>query len=148
LIKSTTALLADQIRREDNGKGLIVGVYTGDVLVSSLPASMSFAVWLELEISGADLTPELDLEIRLKVTGENKPDDFETRQQVQITFQPSSETEKRIAKKAKTVLVINGVPAQIRQGGQLDVSIRTNNGRWKSVLRKSVILAEAQNLVH
>ena len=148
MIKSTTALLADQIRREDNGKGMIIGVYTGDVLVSSLPASMSFAVWLELEISGADLMPELDLEIRLKVAGENKPDDFETRQQVQITFRPSGETEKRISKKAKTVLVINGVPAQIRQGGQLDVSIRTNNGRWKSVLKKSVILADAQDPIH
>jgi hypothetical protein len=133
LIKATTVLLADQIRREDNGKALIIGVYTGDVLLGAIPSVMPFALWLELEFSGASLSPQLDLELRVRVVGKDKSADYETHQKYHIALQGNVQ-QNRI----KSVLVINGVPAHIKQEGKLEVSIRPDGGRWKTVLQKAV----------
>jgi hypothetical protein len=41
-------LICDDIRVENNGKYILIGVYTDDILVSSLPATLSFMTYLQI----------------------------------------------------------------------------------------------------
>lgn len=142
LIKATTALLADQVRREDNGKALIIGVYTGDVVLAAIPSDLSLAVWLELEFSDTSLVSKLDMELRLRIVGDDKSSDFETRRMYHIAREDAGTNKKPAKGKVKSVLVINGIPAQFRQEGKIEISMRSAGGRWKTVLEKEVLLGK------
>lgn len=69
-----TAILCDQVRREDNGKLILIGVYGGDILVDSYPATLGLTAYVEGEVlepgffeaefqfidgTGAEMSPEL-----------------------------------------------------------------------------------------
>lgn len=45
-----TAVLCDQVRREDNGKLILIGVYAGGVLLNSYPTTLSLAGYVEGQI--------------------------------------------------------------------------------------------------
>jgi hypothetical protein len=38
------AFICDEVRREDNGKLLIIGVYTNDIIVMNFPVNLLLAV--------------------------------------------------------------------------------------------------------
>ncbi|TCM78619.1 hypothetical protein [Rhizobium sp. BK068] len=48
--------VCDQVRREDNGKFIIIGAYANEILFHSLPSTFNFTIWflLEHERTGAD----------------------------------------------------------------------------------------------
>lgn len=46
-VKFHNSILCDMIRREDNGKLLLIGVYGGDVLLQSYPTTLNIAVHAE-----------------------------------------------------------------------------------------------------
>lgn len=61
-VKST--LLCDSIRREDNGKLLLIGVYPGDILFASYPATFSGYILSLITASVDGPTPcQLKIEI-------------------------------------------------------------------------------------
>ncbi len=39
-------IVCDDIRREDNGKELLIGVYTRDIVVGAFPAVLQLAFWI------------------------------------------------------------------------------------------------------
>lgn len=41
-------IFCDDIRREDNGKALLIGVYTGDLVVQDLPTKLRLSAWVRL----------------------------------------------------------------------------------------------------
>lgn len=40
-------LICDDVRKEINGKEIIIGLYTGDILVNSVPFVLGLVVWIE-----------------------------------------------------------------------------------------------------
>jgi hypothetical protein len=43
-----SVIICDDIRKEVTNKEILIGVYTGDIVVSSFPASIPLAFWVEL----------------------------------------------------------------------------------------------------
>ena len=53
-MKLIVVIICDDVRREDNGKEIIIGVYTSEIIVSSLPANLNLVFWVMLEPNGMD----------------------------------------------------------------------------------------------
>jgi hypothetical protein len=62
------AILCDDVRREDNGKDIIIGVYSGGIIINELPAPLALKVWIQLRHSGAGQTK---LRVEINLEGEN-----------------------------------------------------------------------------
>ena len=71
--KTKAVILADEIRKEDNGKAIIIGVYSGDILFPSFPAQKKFGIWLEVEFGPVKRPSHKMVDFRLKITGEAQP---------------------------------------------------------------------------
>jgi hypothetical protein len=57
-------IVCDDIRKEVTGKEILIGVYTGEILVSSFPSWFPAALWIEietLEIGRYDVTLRFSL---------------------------------------------------------------------------------------
>lgn len=57
-----TALVCDDIRREDNGKQILIGVYNDKILVPQFPAPLALSFWIQGMPSGAG-TAQLSLRL-------------------------------------------------------------------------------------
>jgi len=44
-------LLCDDVRREDNGKELLVGVYSAGIVVNSVPNGLALMIWSQVKIN-------------------------------------------------------------------------------------------------
>lgn len=66
--KLLAALICDDARREHNGKEILIGIYTGDILVAHFPANLRLCLWIYFE---TDQRGEVPLEVRAVVA----PDD-------------------------------------------------------------------------
>jgi hypothetical protein len=42
-------ILADDVRTEITGKAILIGVYSGDILLSALPAQLQVCLWIQLK---------------------------------------------------------------------------------------------------
>lgn len=47
-MKVQNAIVCDHVRKEDNGKHLIIGVYPNDILVPDFPATIAPVLWIQL----------------------------------------------------------------------------------------------------
>jgi hypothetical protein len=43
----SSVIVCDDIRREISGKDILIGVYSGEIVLSSIPFSLNLAIWLE-----------------------------------------------------------------------------------------------------
>lgn len=41
-------VFCDDIRREDNGKAILIGVYTGDLIPGVLPTNLPLSLWIDI----------------------------------------------------------------------------------------------------
>lgn len=44
------AIICDDIRREDNGKFILIGVYPEVIILSAIPAQITLSLWLQFKI--------------------------------------------------------------------------------------------------
>jgi hypothetical protein len=65
-VEINAVVMCDDIRREATGKDILIGVYSGDVVVPSFPVQVSSAFWLD--IKPKELGPA-ELELRVSLTG-------------------------------------------------------------------------------
>lgn len=47
-VSITAVIVCDDIRKEVTGKDILIGVYSGDIIVQDIPATISAAFWFEL----------------------------------------------------------------------------------------------------
>ena len=141
MIKTTTTLLADAIRREDSGKAIIIGVYGDNVALKRFPSNLVMAMWIEIEVSKIDPSEEFDLELRVVVSDMDGTQKHEAAQAFAILFDQSGELATASDSRFKTTLMVNGVPVTITEEGSLDVSIRQKGGRWKKIMSKLITRA-------
>ena len=50
IIAIPTAIVCDDIRREDNGKEFLVGVYSADIIPMAMPVVFGLSFWVPIEV--------------------------------------------------------------------------------------------------
>ena len=49
-VKLLQALICDDVRREFNGKEIIIGVYQDEIILEALPATIELSLWMRLKM--------------------------------------------------------------------------------------------------
>lgn len=128
------AVICDDIRKEDNGKLILIGVYSGNILVGGFPGKLALATWLhgyghELE--------EVDIEIRYQfVADESEEKPYIVGAQGKITV---------VNTKDEVSVPLPRMPVVFAGPGLLSVDYRLGGGRWKNLLEKRVLLGVPPN---
>jgi len=144
LIKIHSAIIADQIRREDNGKSIIIGVYSGNIILPKFPVELRLAFWIDMELSPIVRPTNLTLQLRLRIRVPNEGPNaqIDGTRSINVQLPRIENTHPENSQKMRTNLVINDVPAKIIGPGTLELAIREADKRWKKVLTKQLVLAE------
>jgi hypothetical protein len=124
------AIFCDDVRREDNGKELLIGVYSGSLQLPILPAPVMLSVWVPFERSGIGKVP-----IEFRLLG---PDDrivgYGT---IELNFTESDYT--------VGSLPLRGLAAMLVRPGEITFQLRQHDESWATVRKLSVEKREAPN---
>jgi hypothetical protein len=67
--KVNTAILCEHALKSENNKNTLINIYSGDILVSALPAILYFGLYLELQVPPHD---DLDISADIRVGGKTQ----------------------------------------------------------------------------
>lgn len=130
-----SAIVCDDIRLEASGKQTIIGVYTGDILVSSFPCTLRLCTWTTYQLR-FDGEQQKNLENRIRIVFEDS--NIKAKELTAEAVIESHETEG-----TDTIdLPQQGAVIEMPCEGTILISGRPSGGRWKEVLRKRVRLNE------
>jgi len=123
-VKIEYAILCDDVRREDNGKLIIIGAYASDIRVSSYPAVLRLSAVLALRSAegGDDL-----LKIRGLLAGKTI---FESTDAVAIS----------LPKGVTALSTVSGMPLTIEKDSTLDLQVRVGEGRYRSIRKIDILM--------
>lgn len=119
-----TVIVCDDVRREDNGKWLLIGVYAKDIGFHKLPDNFSFSVWIELDYLAVG---EHDFSFRAV----HQPGETEL-------FTVGGRVEVKRAERRET-LVMAGLPALIPGEGELEVQARWGSAEWRVIKTMPIV---------
>jgi hypothetical protein len=116
------AILCDLVRIENNGKHIIIGVYTGNIIFAEQPARFMPTFWIEM-VRFAD---DMSLELKIEAPGLKKPR--------LATVSVRLDGRHELAHLTLTV-----PPLEITETGIFRLSMRPlGRGRWQEVIAKAV----------
>jgi len=119
-LEITNCIVCDDVRREITGKDIIIGVYSGDIIVGTLPFVLNLALWIECRIISKN-----PFGLRIRVTfGEEKT------AEVGIEFEANNP--------GQASIVTPPLPVKGKAAGELKVETSINNGEWKLLKTKAV----------
>jgi hypothetical protein len=72
-IKPLHVVFCDDIRREDNGKEILIGVYSGNVVIPQLPSPVVLATWMAFERAEVAAEGKIPIEFRMLDVSGNRP---------------------------------------------------------------------------
>jgi hypothetical protein len=113
-----TAIICDDVRREWNGKDILIGVYGSGMRVESIPNAVILTVWLEIE---AFQQGELDLWIR--VIGLNDA----------VIFQPPAAAKLNPQIAGFSHVFVPNILVQIPSTGPLNFQISRDGQIWENI---------------
>jgi hypothetical protein len=117
-----SAVLCDEIRTEDNGKLMFLGVYSGDLLAQELPANLGLSVYLDVFLPAGEVT----IEVRFSGNGVTKAT-------AEITASGPNDT--------RLGIPTPRLPVSFETEGELKVEVRFNrDDDWQEVLKKRLLL--------
>lgn len=119
-----TALVCDDARREDNKKEILIGVYTGGILVEKFPSRLALCLWTLVQTSGEG---ELSLEFRVVDSEDTALIAGEGMVSVANSDEPSS-------------LVFPKMPLKVEKATTLRFQLKPLGGNWETIAEKSVRL--------
>lgn len=122
-IKVETALLCDDIRQEVSGKYILIGFYSGDVLVKRMPIEIPMAFLIMLSHPATPAT--YSLEVRLDLPGLKRSEIMRT--------EISNETQ------ALSALELRVPNIQFKEPGRFRLLFREQGQRWKTIIAKNVV---------
>jgi len=127
MLRFSAIVVCDEIRTENTGKDILIGVFSGDILVPSFPTVIGVAFWCEVENSEEDIGIK-EYELRVGV------EDGQA-----LTFKANA-----IIRAAGTsVLKIPTVRTSV--SGPTAVSLELRDGdNWRVLKSKKVLLIEQQ----
>ncbi len=119
-IRIESVVFCDDVRKEITNKDVLIGVYSGDIVVSSLPCVINTAIWIEIV---GDTVGPFELELRLTLT--DKPP-------APITLQGIMNQ----AGGASTAL--NGLQLHVEKESELGLEIQEGTN-WRPLRRKKIL---------
>jgi hypothetical protein len=122
-MKIVSTIVCDDIRREINGKDILIGVYSGDIAVPQVPFQLQLAFWVE--VSG-DAGESEDLAFRLTYAGE-----------LLAKFKLHTET----TTTGFAALPLSGMQLVSDKLGDLVMEYSSDEESWIEIKRKSVLQA-------
>jgi len=122
-IKSGRVIVCEYVAQSAYGKHTLVSVYSGDILVQSLPARVPFAFFIELEIEGDGGPTQLKIDVLLGEKSKISAD-------VKIDFEHGK----------PGVIVLQQSLFQIDEATDLKVKASIDGGRAVTLVRKSINL--------
>ena len=128
-IKPLCAIFCDEIRREDNGKELLIGVYSGSLQVPILPTPIMLSIWVPFERSGVGKVP-----IEFRLLG---PDD-------RMIGYGTIELNFIDADYSLGSLPLRGLTAVLVRPGEIIFQIRQHDESWITVRKLPVERRELQ----
>ena len=136
LFRLKDAILCDDIRREDNGKLFLIGVYSGDVQFAKLPSKGVFQAW----ILGAALnegSAKLSFRYRLIPDKGKTPKKVVLEATVSVTQIDSEHID----------FVLPKVAIEFTEPGTLRLDYRQGEkGKWITLLKKEVTIRPSLSL--
>jgi len=130
-VKLDYAVLCDEIRKESNGKLFLIGVYTGDILVSDFPAQLALSALLH---GFAYEKGEYLFEIRYRLAFADSE---------KTVVQAKGKIQAQRSAPSEVSIPALRVPIEIVEPARLDLAYRLSGGRWKTILSKTIRLNPA-----
>ena len=122
------AVFCEDIRRENNGKDMLLGVYSGDIVVARFPARVSVSLWLQYLLA-ATTGGETGIDLRLRFDGHEK-----AVHQIGLPFMEVGET----------TIALRGMPVVIDGSGVLLLEHRLPGEDWTEIAYKRVRCTEPE----
>lgn len=122
--KVYNAVVCEDIRVENTGKNILIGVYANDLNVTIAPAVLRIAIWLQFE----GIEPQgAKFEFRSTLAGKKKFDG-------KVTINAPAVDDKATVSLGPFLL-------RIEEGGDLRVDVRFEDSkRWKTVIKMPVLV--------
>lgn len=117
-------IICDDIRREDNGKQILIGVYSEEIGISSFPSTLTLAMWLQCKADGMG---EVNFDFR--ALWDSTDEIFKGSAKLQVPA-----VNKLLSIAVKPLIV------QIISSGTLTFQIKQLQGRWNTVKKMNVVL--------
>lgn len=119
-IKPLSGVVCDEVRREKDGKDIIIGAYGGDLLIDSFPLGLALSLWISLETSGTGAT-----KFSIRVVNSEK--------KVLAQMDGEAMVEERYKKSS---LFTPKIRIQVDKSTELRFQLRIGEGRWKTVVSR------------
>ncbi len=125
-LRLLNAVFCEDIRHEDNGKDILIGVYSDVMAPSRCPVDLRLSLWIQYH---AKQTGDLEVRLRLRF-GDASQEPPEARVLVSI------------AEPGEVTLALRGMPVSIDDSGVLVLEHRLPGEDWAEIARKRVICAD------
>ena len=117
-----SALLCEDARKDIAGKDILIGVYSGNILVERLPGKMPITAWFNLDVHGPCI---FAIEVRVL--------DPTERETIRGKMKLNVKAEKDSVSTSLPIFLMD-----IEKEGFIRVQIRRENGKWRNVIKKKI----------
>lgn len=131
-IKFKSLILCEEIRREDNGKLLFIGVYQDNILAYQFPSNLKLSFWISAETYQAENPIEIDISLKSVKTNSKKSI---ARTSLDVTV-----PDEKFKKNAAGINYwIEGFVLSVQEPSLLIISGRINGGRFREIDSRAII---------
>ena len=117
-------VLCDEVRREETKKEILIGVYSGDILIPSLPAIISLTLWVHCKTHGRGRTKR---EVRI-ISSDGE-----------VLSSGTYSTNIEGADEGYMSAVLGKISFQIQKTGTIKFQWRKHQQRWRTLLSKNIL---------
>ncbi|MCC0013847.1 MAG: hypothetical protein H6881_08220 [Rhodobiaceae bacterium] len=121
--KVESIILCEDVRKEITNKEILIGVYSGNIVVKSYPTMLRLNLWVELL---PDSIGERSLHLKVDTPSGNPPIEIDFKMDVNDQITPGAVTIPKLA-------------MNIERDGEIVISFKENDGEWAVVKRKKVM---------
>ena len=115
-------IICDQIRKEDNGKALLIGVYNQDIILNDIPGRVPLSIYVTGRVG--KLKKDYQLEFRIR---HNRK--FIAGGEIVLEKNKVSN---------KFIIVLPSAPLEFEKKGKMTVEVRPLEGRWRTIKTMNV----------
>ncbi|MEJ1965143.1 MAG: hypothetical protein WDO56_27840 [Gammaproteobacteria bacterium] len=121
-----SVLICDDIRREANGKAILIGVYVGDIVLNQMPATLPLSLWVQ------GTAPPGKQEFSIHVYVGEHPDKADP----QLNAEPFA---LQVGPSGEFFLALTGLPMRFPEPTSLTVRFRKGQGEWEVIAKKQIV---------
>jgi hypothetical protein len=124
-LQFSSVLVCDDIRKEVSNKDILIGVYSGDIVVPSFPVWLPISFWIEVSANEAGKS---EAQFRLTVVDHTPPIMLKAGLQVD--------------KPGSTAIIIAGLQLLFEKEGDLILEVKPDGGDWTVLKSKKIMQGE------